>query len=156
MCKIVCNPLLADTRSVFEAIVKSEQISENYILGLCALIGGDFVFLPMDLKVYKVAPQIWIQAATKKLKQETKSSAFTLYLRIKLFLPTLRIISTDSLHTLYLQLRKSILEDHIVCTEDDLITLGGLALQAEVGDFKDGVSATLKLDLKTLSDTLYL
>lgn len=41
---------------------------------------------------------------------------------------------------LYLQLRKSVLEKHILCTDDDLIMLGGLALQAEVGDFKESVS----------------
>lgn len=40
---------------------------------------------------------------------------------------------------LYLQLRKNVLEQQVLCTEDDLITLGGLALQAEVGDFKDKV-----------------
>lgn len=41
---------------------------------------------------------------------------------------------------LYLQLRKSVLEKQILCTEDDLILLGGLALQAEVGDFQENVS----------------
>lgn len=40
---------------------------------------------------------------------------------------------------LYLQLRKSVLEKHILCTDDDLITLGGFSLQAEVGDFLDNV-----------------
>jgi hypothetical protein len=38
-----------------------------------------------------------------------------------------------------LQLRKSILENQILCTDDDLITLGGLALQSEIGDFKENV-----------------
>lgn len=137
---IVCSPLSTNTRAVLEAIVKSERISENYILGICALVGGDFVFLPSDLKIYKVAPQVWIQSATKKSSEEIKNPVFSLYLRVKLFLPTLRIISIDSRHTLFLQLRKSILENHIVCTDDDLITLGGLALQAEVGDFHDDVS----------------
>lgn len=137
---ITCNPLSTNTRMVFEAIIKSEQVTENYILGICALIGGDFVFLPMDLKIYKVAPQVWIQLATKKSNEEIKNPVFSLYLRVKFFLPTLRIISIESRHTLFLQLRKSILENHIVCTDDDLITLGGLALQAEVGDFQDDVS----------------
>lgn len=51
------------------------------------------------------------------------------------------ISSLDSRHLLYLQLRKNVLEQQILCTEDDLITLGGLALQAEIGDFKDFVRA---------------
>lgn len=92
----------------------------------------------MDLKIYKIAPQIWIQAANKKL-HHTDTIAFTLYLRVKYFLPTLRMLSLDSRHTLYLQLRKQLLENHIICTDDDLITLGGLALQAEVGDFQEEV-----------------
>jgi tyrosine-protein phosphatase non-receptor type 13 len=137
---LICNPLSTHARTIFETIIKSEQISENYILGLCALIGGDFVFLPSDLKIYKVAPQVWIQSTSKKSNDDIKCPVFTLYLRVKLFLPTLRILSIDSRHTLFLQLRKSILENHIVCTDDDLITLGGLALQAEIGDFTDEVN----------------
>lgn len=41
----------------------------------------------------------------------------------------------ESRHLLYLQLRKSILESQIMCNDDDLIHLGGLALQAEMGKF---------------------
>lgn len=135
---IICDSISTTALKIFNAIIRSEQIHENYILGLCALIGGDFIFLPLDLKIYKVAPQLWIQSANKKLQSEGVS--FTLYLRIKFFLPTLRMLSLDSRHTLYLQLRKSVLENHIICTDDDLITLGGLALQAEVGDFQEEVS----------------
>lgn len=51
----------------------------------------------------------------------------------------------ESRHLLYLQLRKSVLEKQILCTEDDLILLGGLALQAEVGDFQENVINCLKL-----------
>lgn len=51
--------------------------------------------------------------------------------------------SLESRHLLYLQLRKSILESQVLCTDDDLISLGGLALQAEIGDFKQSVCVTL-------------
>lgn len=47
--------------------------------------------------------------------------------------------SLESRHLLYLQLRKSILESYILCSDDDLISLGGLALQSEIGDFKQSV-----------------
>lgn len=43
--------------------------------------------------------------------------------------------SPESQHLHYLQLRKSILESQILCSNDDLISLGGLALQSEVGDY---------------------
>uniref|UniRef100_A0A336LMW2 CSON002930 protein n=1 Tax=Culicoides sonorensis TaxID=179676 RepID=A0A336LMW2_CULSO len=131
-----CNPITVTARQVFEAVIKYEGVVENFFLGLCALIGGDFVFLPMDLKIYKVAPQVWINLQKKSITNEIVS--FPLFVRIKFYLPTLRGISSlDSRHLFYLQLRKNVLEQQTLCTEDDLITLGGLALQAEIGDFKD-------------------
>jgi hypothetical protein len=148
---IICDSISTTALHIFETIIRAEKIHENYILGLCALIGGDFVFLPMDLKIYKVAPQMWIStSSSKKLmhKAATDNIAFTLYLRIKFFLPTLRMLSLDSRHTLYLQLRKSVLENHIICTDDDLITLGGLSLQAEVGDFQEEVKDKNEILLK--------
>lgn len=52
----------------------------------------------------------------------------------RVFFPNLiYFASVESRHLLYLQLRKSILESQIMCNDDDLIHLGGLALQAEMG-----------------------
>uniref|UniRef100_A0A182PLK2 FERM domain-containing protein n=1 Tax=Anopheles epiroticus TaxID=199890 RepID=A0A182PLK2_9DIPT len=134
---VTCNPTTTLARHIFEAILRLECLGENFFLGLCALIGGDFVFLPLDLKIYKVAPQIWINTS-KKSTPVVENVVFTLYVRIKFFLPTLRGVScVESRHLLYLQLRKSILERQILCAEDDLIALGGLALQAEIGSFKE-------------------
>jgi tyrosine-protein phosphatase non-receptor type 13 len=139
--EVTCDSIATTAQKIFEAIIHAEQIQENFILGLCALVGGDFVFLPMDLKIYKCAPQMWIQGSSGNKKSTiSENITFTLYLRIKFFLPSLRMLTLESRHTLYLQLRKSVLENHILCTDDDLITLGGLALQAEVGDFQEEVS----------------
>ncbi|KFB41968.1 AGAP013042-PA-like protein [Anopheles sinensis] len=136
---VTCNPTTTLARHIFEAILRLENLTENFFLGLCALIGGDFVFLPADLKIYKVAPQIWINTS-KKCTLMAENIVFMLYVRIKFFLPTLRGVSClESRHLLYLQLRKSILERQILCIEDDLIALGGLALQAEVGSFKENM-----------------
>lgn len=52
------------------------------------------------------------------------------------------VCSIDSRHLLYLQLRKSILECQILCNDDDIIQLGGLALQAEIGDFQHSMKFT--------------
>ncbi|XP_035788715.1 uncharacterized protein LOC118464874 isoform X2 [Anopheles albimanus] len=137
---IICNPTTTLANHIFDAILRLEHLTENFFLGLCALIGGDFVFLPPDLKIYKVAPQIWINTSKKATPLELDNVVFMLYIRIKFFLPTLRGVSCiESRHLLYLQLRKSILERQILCTEDDLIALGGLALQAEVGNFRENM-----------------
>jgi tyrosine-protein phosphatase non-receptor type 13 len=78
---------------------------------------------------------------SKKGIDQQKEATFTLFLRIKFFLPTLRGVSSlESRHLLYLQLRKSVLERQILCTDEDLIALCALALQAEVGDFEENVS----------------
>jgi hypothetical protein len=42
-------------------------------------------------------------------------------------------------HLLYLQLRRSLLEQQIQCDIDQHIALGGLALQSEFGDYLDEV-----------------
>uniref|UniRef100_A0A182KDV7 FERM domain-containing protein n=1 Tax=Anopheles christyi TaxID=43041 RepID=A0A182KDV7_9DIPT len=140
---VTCNPTTTLARHIFEAILRLEGLGENFFLGLCALIGGDFVFLPLDLKIYKVAPQIWINTSKKSTPVVVENVVFTLYVRIKFFLPTLRGVScVESRHLLYLQLRKSILERQILCAEDDLIALGGLALQAEIGSFKEHMKYT--------------
>lgn len=67
---------------------------------------------------------------------------FTVEFKWKVFFSShLFIISSlESRHLLYLQLRKSILESHILCNDEELISLGGLALQSEIGDFTESVS----------------
>lgn len=52
--KISCNSATATAKQIFETVIKTETLSENFFLGICALIGGDFVFLPPELKIYKV------------------------------------------------------------------------------------------------------
>lgn len=54
------------SRQIFETVIKEENLVENFFLGLCALIGGDFVFLPPDLKIHKVSGQLDIHPANKR------------------------------------------------------------------------------------------
>lgn len=123
------------TYTNFQKIVQSENIEENFFLGLSILISGDFVFLPSDVKLHKVVTS---DPATK----------FTLFVRVRFFLPSLRgIRSHHSRHLLYLQLRRSLIENQLPCTVNHLCELGGLALQAEFGDFTSKVSRYLSLFL---------
>lgn len=92
--QILCNAATINTRQILEAIFRVESYEENYYLGLCVIIGGDFIFLPMDLKVHKVATPGWTiaQAATSK-KGQAKTDAnvtLSLFVRVKFYLPTLR------------------------------------------------------------------
>lgn len=88
---VICNATTTTVREIFESVLRCEGIVENFFLGLCVLIGGDFVFLPPDLKVHKAAPQMWITGHQKKGGvMFPESIIFTLFMRIKFFLPTLR------------------------------------------------------------------
>lgn len=51
---ITCESTTTTVLQVLAAVVRAENFVENFFLGLCALIGGDLVFLPHDLKIYKV------------------------------------------------------------------------------------------------------
>lgn len=63
------------------------------MLGISAVIGGDFVFLPDDYRIKKVAPDLWCGYNTLKRKSGAKFNVneeittFTLFLRIKFFMP---------------------------------------------------------------------
>lgn len=82
--RIRCNALTTTAQQIFETVMRAESFAENFFLGLCALIGGDFVFLPGEVRVRKVAPQIWRAACFGD------GIMFTLFLRIRFLLPTLR------------------------------------------------------------------
>lgn len=100
--QVLCHAGTVNTRQILEAIFRVESYEENYFLGLCVIIGGDFVFMPMDLKVHKVAPQGWTVAAaaagSKKGGHHGRSAVvvaeanvtLSLFIRVKFFLPTLR------------------------------------------------------------------
>lgn len=97
--QVLCNAGTINTRQILEAIFRVESYEENYFLGLCVIIGGDFVFLPMDLKVHKVAPQGWTVAAQEVTRNKGRNAvvvmteanvSLSLFIRVKFFLPTLR------------------------------------------------------------------
>nr|CAD7394232.1 unnamed protein product [Timema cristinae] len=132
---ITCDPSDTTAEKLFKVIVQSEIMEENYTLGLAALLGGDFVFLPPSTKLSKIASAIW-SGDTKK--HTVPLYSFTLYVRVRFFLPSLRGIgSWFTKHHLFLQLRRSLLEQLIECSLVQHVGLSGLALQAEFGDYKE-------------------
>ncbi|XP_049811358.1 tyrosine-protein phosphatase non-receptor type 13-like [Schistocerca nitens] len=127
--ELICDSNVTTAGQVFEAVVRSEKLRENFTLGLAALLGGDFVFLEKNTHLRKVAPPAWG-------RDSLPSCSLTLYLRIKFFLPSLRGFRSWSMkHMLYLQLRRNLLEQQLVCDLKTHISMAGLALQAEFGDY---------------------
>ncbi|XP_077274503.1 uncharacterized protein LOC143904090 isoform X1 [Temnothorax americanus] len=133
--EVTCDPQKVTAGDLFQAIVQAENLDENFTLGLAVLLAGDFAMLPPDTKLNKVAPPGWLSSGKSKGLLGLPTS-FMLYLRLRFFLPSLRgIRSWISKHLLYLQIRRCILEQQLVCPYSELINLTGLALQAEFGNY---------------------
>ncbi|TGZ52224.1 FERM and PDZ domain-containing protein 2 [Temnothorax longispinosus] len=133
--EVTCDPQKVTAGDLFQAIVQAESLDENFTLGLAVLLAGDFAMLPPDTKLNKVAPPGWLSSGKSKGLLGLPTS-FMLYLRLRFFLPSLRgIRSWISKHLLYLQIRRCILEQQLVCPYSELINLTGLALQAEFGNY---------------------
>ncbi|XP_015439451.1 PREDICTED: uncharacterized protein LOC107194348 [Dufourea novaeangliae] len=133
--EVTCDPQKVTAGDLFQAIVQAESLDENFTLGLAVLLAGDFAILPPETKLNKVAPPGWLSSGKNKGLLGLPTS-FMLYLRLRFFLPSLRgIRSWISKHLLYLQIRRCILEQQLVCPCPELINLTGLALQAEFGNY---------------------
>lgn len=133
--EVICDPNTVTAGQIFEALVFSEKYEHSFMLGVAILIGGDFVFLPDDYKIKKVAPEKWHK---NKNKGKDEEIPLTLFLRIKFFLP-LNVASNiqggEWTHRVYLQLRRATVEGQMVSTIQNLILLAGYALHIEFGEF---------------------
>ncbi|XP_044008088.1 uncharacterized protein LOC122852387 [Aphidius gifuensis] len=132
---VTCDPQKITAGELFQAIVQAENLDENFTLGLAALLAGDFAMLPPETKLNEVAPPGWLNNAKNKGPLSLPTS-FMLYLRLRFFLPSVRGLRCwISKHLLYLQIRRCILEQQLVCPLSQLVNLTGLALQAEFGNY---------------------
>lgn len=62
---ITCNAINTTAKQILDTVLRAENLYENFFLGLCALINGDFAFLPRELKIYKVVHNsliMWLQS----------------------------------------------------------------------------------------------
>ncbi|XP_023946407.1 tyrosine-protein phosphatase non-receptor type 13 [Bicyclus anynana] len=135
--EIVCDPNTMTAGQIFEALVFSEKYEHNFMLGIAILIGGDFVFLPDDYKIKKVAPEKW-HKNNNKHKGIDEDISVTLFLRIKFFLPihvSNNVQGGEWTHRVYLQLRRATVEGQMISTIQNLILLAGYALHIEFGEF---------------------
>ncbi|XP_077302733.1 tyrosine-protein phosphatase non-receptor type 13-like isoform X2 [Arctopsyche grandis] len=141
---VACDPATATAGEVFQAIIQSERFDHNFMLGISAVIGGDFIFLPDDYRIKKVAPDLWCGYNTLKRKSGAKFNVneeittFTLFLRIKFFMPAnlSKAVRGGTWRSwVYLQLRRSIVEGQITLQLPQLVELAGYALQAEFGNY---------------------
>ncbi|KAM3959646.1 tyrosine-protein phosphatase non-receptor type 13 [Aphomia sociella] len=135
--EVLCDPNVISAGQIFEALVHSEKYDQNFMLGVAVLIGGDFIFLPDDYKIKKIASESWHKSSSKKNKV-VDEDLLTVFLRIKFFLPkniANNIQGGDWVYRVYLQLRRATVEGQMSSTIQNLILLAGYALHIEFGEF---------------------
>ncbi|XP_063048158.1 FERM and PDZ domain-containing protein 2 [Engraulis encrasicolus] len=126
-CLLVRCDIKSRGRDVFDMVVAHANLVEHFYFGLAFIDDDEFFFLEPELKISKVAPDIW---------KKQPGTPFTLYLRVKFFADNVSFIQHRlTRHQYYLQLRKDVLEDRLHCSEDTALYLAALALQAEFGDY---------------------
>ncbi|KAG6463119.1 hypothetical protein O3G_MSEX013675 [Manduca sexta] len=136
--EVLCDPNVITAGQLFEALVHSEKYEHNFMLGIAILLGGDFVFLPDDYKIKKIAPENWHKTSSKKNKLVDGDDTLTVFLRIKFFLPknvSNNIQGGEWRYRVYLQLRRATVEGQLTSTIQNLILLAGYALHIEFGEF---------------------
>ncbi|XP_050665087.1 radixin-like [Leptidea sinapis] len=135
---VLCDPNIITAGQIFEALVHSEKFEHNFMLGIAILLGGDFVFLPDDYKIKKIAPDNWHKMNHKRNKNVDDNVSVTMFLRIKFFLPkniATNIQEGEWRYRVYLQLRRATVEGQMISTIQNLILLAGYALHIEFGEF---------------------
>ncbi|KRZ42334.1 FERM and PDZ domain-containing protein 2, partial [Trichinella pseudospiralis] len=124
-CKTNCTAL-----DIFEVVSRHTNLSERHFFGLTYLKDGEHYFLEPEEKIYHFAPPGWRVQANQKARV-----VFTLYLRLKFYPVMLDFVKTQpTMHHIYLQLRHDVVEERLKCDSESAYQLGGVALQAEIGN----------------------
>uniref|UniRef100_A0A915KN57 Uncharacterized protein n=1 Tax=Romanomermis culicivorax TaxID=13658 RepID=A0A915KN57_ROMCU len=96
---------------------------------------GEHFFLEPEQRLEKFCPPGWRSHNRHILNARI---LFTLYLRVKYYPVTLDFVKTEqTLHHIYLQLRRDILDERLQCQRSAACQLAAIALQAEYGDKRD-------------------
>uniref|UniRef100_A0A8C3YW66 FERM and PDZ domain containing 2 n=1 Tax=Catagonus wagneri TaxID=51154 RepID=A0A8C3YW66_9CETA len=124
--------------AVFNAVASFANLGELTYFGLAHMKGGEFFFLDAETRLCKIAPEGWTEQPQKK----SSLSTFKLFLRIKFFVSHYGLLQHSwTRHQFYLQLRKDILEEKLYCSDEMLLQLAVLALQAEFGSYPEEVES---------------
>ncbi|KHJ97759.1 PDZ/DHR/GLGF domain protein [Oesophagostomum dentatum] len=120
----------AVARDIFSLVVQHMNINEHVFFGLSFLKDGEHFFLEDHQRLEKFAPPGWKSAHKNGIRTQ-----FVLYLRFRFYPQVLDFIKTDiTMHELYLQVRRDVIEERIQPRRDAAYELAALALQAEFGN----------------------
>ncbi|XP_076546752.1 protein expanded isoform X1 [Osmia lignaria lignaria] len=120
------------------------------LFGLAILSDGEYLFVDPENKLSKYAPKNWRSSHTYGLDSSGRP-AFVLYFRVRYYIDTPLLLSDETTrHHYYLQLRDNVVRHgggveslhphhplHEPSIVTPLLTLAGLALQADLGDYSE-------------------
>uniref|UniRef100_A0A336M3J0 CSON011545 protein n=1 Tax=Culicoides sonorensis TaxID=179676 RepID=A0A336M3J0_CULSO len=108
---------------------------DTELFGLAVLIDGEYLFADPESKLSKYGPKSWRSSHTHGLDANGKP-LLELHFRVQFYVESPLMLRDEvSRHNYYLQLKSnSTLRDIKDCPDQSLLMLGGLALQADLGD----------------------
>ena len=130
-----CNAATVTSGELLDSILRDRDIKEGSLFTLSCLneTGSEYWALSNETKLSKIAPAGW--------KEGRSCKDLTLYLRFKFHPDDVDTIKdAENKHHLYLQLRRDLLEARIYgLTHNMYLSLAGMALQVEFGDFSEDI-----------------
>ena len=130
-----CNAATVTAGEILDAVLRDRDIKESSLFTLACMneIGTEYWPLTNETKLSKIAAAGW--------KEGRACRDLILYQRFKFHPDDVDSIKDgENKHQLYLQLRSDLLEGRIYgLTQNMYLSLAGMALQVEFGDFSDDI-----------------
>ncbi|XP_058452055.1 protein expanded isoform X2 [Malaya genurostris] len=112
---------------------------DTELFGLAVLIDGEYLFADPESKLSKYGPKSWRSSHTHGLDANGKP-LLELHFRVQFYIESPLMLRDEvSRHNYYLQLKYNAINRDLPkeCSEQSLLLLGGLSLQADLGDCQD-------------------
>ncbi|XP_055542249.1 protein expanded [Wyeomyia smithii] len=112
---------------------------DTELFGLAVLIDGEYLFADPESKLSKYGPKSWRSSHTHGLDANGKP-LLELHFRVQFYIESPLMLRDEvSRHNYYLQLKYNAVNRDLPkeCSEQSLLLLGGLSLQADLGDCQD-------------------
>ncbi|XP_055644913.1 protein expanded [Toxorhynchites rutilus septentrionalis] len=128
---------------------------DTELFGLAVLIDGEYLFADPESKLSKYGPKSWRSSHTHGLDANGKP-LLELHFRVQFYIESPLMLRDEvSRHNYYLQLKYNATNRDLPkeYSEQSLLLLGGLSLQADLGDFSEDNDGTSGSSSTTASST---
>uniref|UniRef100_A0A0A1XJ06 Protein expanded n=1 Tax=Zeugodacus cucurbitae TaxID=28588 RepID=A0A0A1XJ06_ZEUCU len=131
----------------------AQGMLDTELFGLAVLIDGEYMFADPESKLSKYGPKSWRSSHTHGLDANGRP-LLELHFRVQFYIESPFILKDEiSRHNYYLQLKHNALQREMPkeYSEQSMILLAGLALQADLGDAPNSTQTPRGTTLKSLS-----